>query len=88
MPHCVRAFTLLVPTAAIMTAGLVLASSAAAAEPAGDIVQEQKIVYGKGGSEDLILDLARPAQTSGLVPGIVYVHGGGWRGGSAQFVPQ
>ncbi len=77
-----RAFTLFVPTAAALTAGLILASSAAAAEPAGDIVQEQKIVYGKGGSEDLILDLARPAQTSGLVPGIVYVHGGGWRGGS------
>jgi len=77
-----RAFTLFIPTAAAMTAGLVLASSAAAAEPAGDIVQEHNIVYGKGGSEDLTLDLARPAQTSGLVPGIVYVHGGGWRGGS------
>jgi acetyl esterase/lipase len=49
-----------------------------------DIVIEKDIVYGTGGGKDLKLNLARPEQTNGLVPGIVYVHGGGWIGGDRK----
>jgi acetyl esterase/lipase len=43
---------------------------------------EEDIVYGKGGDQELKLDLAMPAQGSGPFPAVVCVHGGGWKGGS------
>ena len=63
---------------------LVFVQSASAADPAPNVVLEERIVYGKGGTEDLILDLARPEHPTDLVPGIVYIHGGGWEAGSRQ----
>jgi acetyl esterase/lipase len=56
----------------------VLSTSAAA----GEIAVEKDIVYGKGGDVDLKLDLARPKEGNGPFPAIVFVHGGGWMGGS------
>ena len=41
-------------------------------------VQEPGIVFGKGGDQDLKLDLARPARAKGPLPGLVWVFGGGW----------
>src|SRR4051812_15857359 len=45
---------------------------------------ERDLVYGKGGTKDMMLDLARPTGVKGPVPCIVCVHGGGWRAGSRQ----
>jgi len=45
-----------------------------------DVIQEGNITYGKGGDRDLQLDLARP-EGDGPFPALVFVHGGGWRGG-------
>ena len=48
-----------------------------------DIVIEENITYGKAGDTELKLDLARP-QGDGPFPAIVFIHGGGWHGGSRQ----
>lgn len=55
----------------------------AAPVPAG-IVEETDIVYGTGGGTDLALDLYSPADLTGPVPGIIFIHGGGWRSGKRQ----
>jgi acetyl esterase/lipase len=44
----------------------------------GNFVLETDITYGKGGDEDLKLDLARPAQGNGPFPALVFICGGGW----------
>ncbi len=43
---------------------------------------EWDIVYSKVGDRELLLDLCLPAKRSAPVPVIVWIHGGGWRGGS------
>jgi acetyl esterase/lipase len=53
-----------------------------AAEPAVNVVLEENITYGKGGAKDLHLDLARPEPVTGVHPALVFIHGGGWAGGS------
>lgn len=47
-----------------------------------EIVVEEDVAYGRGGDVDLKLDLARPADRKGPFPAIVFIHGGGWRGGN------
>ena len=48
------------------------------------IVEETGIVYGTGGGVDLELDLYSPEGLSSPVPGVIFVHGGGWRSGKRQ----
>jgi acetyl esterase/lipase len=48
-----------------------------------EVVVEENITYGKAGDTELKLDLARP-QGEGPFPAIVFIHGGGWSGGSRQ----
>jgi acetyl esterase/lipase len=78
-----RPITLL---SAAISAGtlLILVQAASAADPVPNVVLEEKIIYGKAGTEDLKLDLARPEHPTDLLPGIIYIHGGGWEGGSRQ----
>lgn len=42
------------------------------------------VVYGKGGDEDMQLDLALPEGGRGPHATVVCIHGGGWRGGKRQ----
>ena len=49
--------------------------------PSGTKV-ERDIVYAQVGEKKLLLDLYLPYKTIGSVPVIVWVHGGGWLGGS------
>jgi acetyl esterase/lipase len=65
----------------ILTFGLLgaLPSFAQESKP----VVEESVVYGKAGTTELKLDLARPAG-SGPFPAIVFIHGGGWSGGSRE----
>ncbi|HUT10990.1 MAG TPA: alpha/beta hydrolase [Thermoguttaceae bacterium] len=44
------------------------------------VMEEENITYGKGGDRELKLDLARP-EGDGPFPALVFIHGGGWRGG-------
>jgi alpha/beta hydrolase fold len=60
-----------------MMSFVLVASLAVAAAP----VVEKDIVYGKGGEEELRLDLARPAEGKGPFPLVVCIHGGAWRAG-------
>ena len=43
---------------------------------------ERDIVYARVGSRKLLLDLYVPPKRSAPLPVIVWIHGGGWRGGS------
>ncbi|MBI4877092.1 MAG: alpha/beta hydrolase [Acidobacteria bacterium] len=49
--------------------------------PAG-VRAEQNLVYSSPGGRDLHLDLYLPGAGRGLFPAVVYIHGGGWKGGN------
>ena len=56
------------------------------AAPDAPFLKEQ-VIYGKAGERELLGTLYRPKSPSGsLCPVVVYIHGGGWKGGTrAQF---
>jgi acetyl esterase/lipase len=45
---------------------------------------ERDLVYGKGGDQDLMLDLAMPKNGDGPFPVVICIHGGGWTQGKRQ----
>jgi acetyl esterase/lipase len=45
---------------------------------------ERDLVYGKGGDNELKIDLAMPKAGDGPFPVVVCIHGGGWRQGKRQ----
>ncbi|HVU87748.1 MAG TPA: alpha/beta hydrolase [Pirellulales bacterium] len=49
-----------------------------------EVDYETDVVYGKGGDEELKLDIATPKGLDHPVPAIVLIHGGGWRAGNRQ----
>lgn len=67
--------------AAVLLATTALISQAAPTVP-DELAFTADIVYAKNGGEEQKLDLARPKQGTGPFPAMVFVHGGGWRGGS------
>jgi acetyl esterase/lipase len=65
-----------------------LASSCTGAVPPPGVELETGIVFGKGGTRELTLDLTRPKQHQTNMPAVVFIHGGGWVGGDkASFHP-
>jgi len=50
--------------------------------PQDDIVFEKDVVYGKGGGEELKLNIGRPKDLTEATPCIVLIHGGGWAAGN------
>lgn len=44
----------------------------------------QGIPYGNGGGRPLLLDLYKPRQQPGTAPGLIFIHGGGWKTGSRE----
>ena len=82
------------------TLALALARPAPAADdaPPGDVEFTKDVVYGKGGGQDLKLDLARPKADGQdakdakdakdwkgqRLPAIVVIHGGGWSAGNKE----
>jgi acetyl esterase/lipase len=48
---------------------------------------DKDIVYGSGDFIPLKMDIYYPKVASGIVPAIVYVHGGGWIGGDKSDIP-
>ena len=48
--------------------------------PSG-VDQTTDVVYGQGGDRELRGDLFVPSDDSEARPGIIFIHGGGWRGG-------
>jgi len=51
-------------------------------KPQDDILFEKDLVYGKGGDEELKLNLGRPKEQTGTRPCVVLIHGGGWAAGN------
>lgn len=49
---------------------------------------ERDVEYCKGGDISLLLDIYRPKERpKGLMPAVVWIHGGGWRGGDKTNAP-
>ena len=48
------------------------------------VEMKRDLVYGKGGERELTCDLFLPKAGPKNRPGIVFVHGGGWRGGNRR----
>jgi|WetSurMetagenome_2_1015567.scaffolds.fasta_scaffold15017_5 acetyl esterase/lipase len=72
----------LVAIAAVLVLLLVMAAaSVPASQPASGKVLKN-LSYGKGDSKAQVLDLYLPEKSDGPAPVIVFVHGGGWEGGS------
>ena len=46
------------------------------------VTVHRDLIYGRVGERELPLDLYLPPDTSSAVPVVIWVHGGGWRGGS------
>jgi acetyl esterase/lipase len=49
--------------------------------PAADVEFTPDVIFGKGGGEDLTLNLARPTGRDRPLPCVVFIHGGAWRAG-------
>lgn len=63
---------------------LILLSLCLAFEAAADYVEIEGITYAKYGSREMQLDLFKPKEQEGLLPAIVWIHGGGWRTGTRK----
>jgi acetyl esterase/lipase len=50
--------------------------------PPETVTFEKNVVYGKGGGEDLTMNVARPKDVAGPLPCILVIHGGGWAAGN------
>ncbi|MBI4558746.1 MAG: alpha/beta hydrolase [Candidatus Hydrogenedentes bacterium] len=46
------------------------------------VLEEKNLEYGKVGDKSLELDLYYPANLSKAVPALIFIHGGGWKGGN------
>jgi acetyl esterase/lipase len=53
-----------------------------AAPTADGVKVTTDVEYGQGGGQPLKLDLYQPAKSDGPVPGLIFIHGGAWAGGS------
>lgn len=73
-------------TAAVMQAigqGTLRLVNVAADVPAGVRVHKD-IEYARVGDRPLLLDLYVPAQQTGPLPGLIFIHGGGWKSGHKE----
>jgi acetyl esterase/lipase len=79
-----RTITLLVAAGLLLVGSATLPAQDASPRVPPGIVYEADVVFGKGGPTDLALDIARPEKLDKPAPCIVFIHGGGWRGGNRQ----
>ena len=56
-------------------------------KPPPGVVALHDVVTGKGGTRDLHAEVAYPEKVTGLLPAVIYVHGGGWFKGSYKMTP-
>ena len=61
---------------------LVFYSNVAGQSPADKVAVERNVEYGRAGDRPLLLDVVRPKEPGSTpLPVVVFIHGGGWRGG-------
>src|SRR3984893_16790815 len=63
---------------------LLLPAFVLAQEKKREIRVERDLAFGKGGDDELKLDLAMPKDGDGPFPVVLCIHGGGWRQGNRQ----
>ncbi len=68
--------------AAVLTGAVPLVEKDPPLPPAVELQKE--IEYGKVGDRSLHLDLYKPRKLQGKVPGLIFIHGGGWKTGKLQ----
>lgn len=51
--------------------------------PAG-VIEERDVEYGRAGDAPLLLDLYRPKTPQAAAAALIFIHGGGWKGGQRQ----
>ncbi len=61
-------------------------SRAATPEGAANLDIREDVEYGKCAGETLILDIARPKESSEKLPAILLIHGGGWQAGNKKML--
>ncbi len=70
--------------AGLLLVGVAFLGGAQAQEAKSGVKVVKDLVYGKGGDAELKLNLAMPESGTVPFPGVVCIHGGGWRGGNAR----
>ncbi len=70
-----------------LAGGLALAAGPALAAPSYDRIDKETVVYASPGGKDLVLDLYLPQGARRPLPVIVFLHGGGWSGGTRTTGP-
>jgi acetyl esterase/lipase len=70
-----------------LTAGVGLAAQVLAAAPQAPAVERKTLTYATPAGTDLLLDLYLPSGVRGPLPVIVFLHGGGWSGGTRTTGP-
>lgn len=56
-------------------------------QPPSGVKALRNLEYVPGGHERQKLDLYLPEKSTGALPLVVWIHGGGWQGGSKEYVP-
>ena len=85
-----KAFLCIVALTAITCPALSAQTNAPAtiaAPPPEGIVVLHDVVIGKGGNQDLHAEIAYPKDATAPLPAVIYIHGGGWIGGSHKQSP-
>ncbi len=68
----------------ILPASLCLLAGLVHSALAGEIIFEKDLQYAKSGGVGLTLNLARPKESTGPLPAVVCIHGGGFRAGKKE----
>ena len=86
--YLVAFLTFALPTSLTAQASAPATNSAPAnPPPPAGIVMLHDVVFGKGGDRDLHAEIAYPENAPAPMPAIIYIHGGGWVGGSYKSAP-
>lgn len=65
-----------------------LIGSSALAADLLEVELKEDVVYGSGAGDQLKLDLAKPREAKEPLPGILFIHGGGWQAGNKKVYRQ
>jgi acetyl esterase/lipase len=86
---CLAALLLLVPPSGARAQFNSPAVNPASAltSPIGGVLMMHDVVYGQGGMQALHAEIAFPRTGLKALPAIIYIHGGGWIGGSNKEAP-
>jgi len=71
---------------AALMRGEIKVVDAANVEVPDNVIEKKDIEYGRVGDRSLQLDLYLPKDLGHTVPGLIFIHGGAWKGGSREIM--